>query len=210
LNYLKGRRVGIDTKRGWGGIIEYPLKKYPIVGACGLSCGLCPRYYTEGLSRCPGCCGPDFGQKHPSCGFITCCVKQRGLETCAQCADWAGCEKVAKNLAAARHKDSFISYRPLADNFAYIRSNGIEEFVGRETEKQEFLRHLIDNYDEGRSKGFYCTSCQLIPLDRLREALAEAETEIAEGADIKERVKLVRAAIGNLADTLQIDLKLRK
>jgi hypothetical protein len=117
---------------------------------------------------------------------------------------------VSKVLDGARCQDSFISYRPVAANFAFIQKNGIEEFVRREMEKQEFLRHLINDYDEGRSKSFYCTSCQLIPLDRLREALAEAEAEIAEGADIKERARLVRAAISNMADSLQIDLKLRK
>jgi len=77
-------------------------------------------------------------------------------------------------------------------------------------EKQKFLRHLIDNYDEGRSKSFYCTSCQLIPLDKLREALADVETRIAEVNDIKEKAKLVRAAISRIADNLQIDLRLRK
>lgn len=189
---------------------EYPLKKYPIVGACGLNCGLCPRYHTEGASRCPGCGGPDFGQKHPSCGFITCCVKQRGLETCALCPDWADCERVAGNLAAAKHSDSFISYRPLADNFAFIREKGIEEFVSREIEKQDFLKHLLNNYDEGRSKSFYCTSCQLMPLEKLKETLTEAEAEITQGADIKERARLVRAAINSMAAALQIDLKLRK
>jgi len=189
---------------------KYPLKKYPIVGACGLNCGLCPRYYTEGTSRCPGCCGPDFWQKHPSCGFITCCVKQRNLETCAQCADWMGCERVARSLDAAKTEGSFISYRPLANNFAFIQKNGIEEFARLEMEKQKFLRHLIDNYDEGRSKSFYCTSCQLIPLDKLREALVDVETELTEATDIKDKAKLVRAAISRIADSLQIDLKLRK
>jgi len=189
---------------------KYPLKKYPIVGACGLNCGLCPRYHTEGTSRCPGCCGPDFGQKHPSCGFITCCVKQRNLEACAQCADWADCDRVARVLDAAKYHDSFISYRPVPANFAFIRENGIEKFVGREMEKQEFLEYLIDNYDEGRSKSFYCTSCQLIPLDKLREALADAEAEVTEGNDIKEKARLVRAVISQMADSLQIDLKLRK
>ena len=191
-------------------MIEYPLKKYPIVGACGLNCGLCPRYHTEGTSRCPGCCGPDFEQKHPSCGFITCCVKQRGLETCAQCTDWAGCERVAKVMDAAKSQDSFISYRPVPANFAIIRENGIEEFVRRETAKLEFLDYLIDNYDEGRSKSFYCTSCQLLPLERLKEALAEAGAKMTAGSDIKEKARLVRAAINNLADALRIDLKLRK
>jgi hypothetical protein len=36
-----------------------PVKIYPTIGACGLDCGLCTRYYTVGPSRCPGCCGPD-------------------------------------------------------------------------------------------------------------------------------------------------------
>ncbi len=190
--------------------MDFPLKKYPIVGACGLNCGLCPRYHTEGTSRCPGCCGPDFGQKHPSCGFVTCCVKQRKLETCAQCTDWVDCERLARVLEAAKSQDSFISYRPVPANLAFIREDSIEEFVNQEKEKQKFLRHLIDNYDEGRSKGFYCTACQLLPLDRLKTALVKAETEIAEGADIKYKARLVRAAINKLADALKIDLKLRK
>ena len=189
---------------------KYPLKQYPIVGACGLNCGLCPRYHTEGTSRCPGCCGPDFWQKHPGCGFITCCVKQRNLETCAECVDWAGCEKVARLLDSAKSHDSFLSYRPLAANLAFIQKYGIEEFARLENERQTFLRYLIDNYDDRRSKSFYCTSCQLIPLDKLREALADAETKITEDAESKERAKLVRAAISSIADSLQIDLKLRK
>jgi len=189
---------------------KYPLKKYPIVGACGLNCGLCPRYYTEGTSRCPGCCGPDFWQKMPGCGFITCCVKKRNLETCAECSDWEECERVVRLLDLAKYQDSFLSHRPLAANFAFIQKNGIEEFARLEMEKQKLLRHLIDNYNEGRSKSFYCTSCQLIPLDKLREALEDVEIKMTEATDIKEKAKLVRVAIDRIADSLQIDLKLRK
>jgi len=190
---------------------KYPVKQYPIVGACGLDCGLCPRYYTEGTSRCPGCCGPDFWEVYPGgCGFVTCCVKQKGLETCAQCADWEECERVAKLLSPAQSKDSFISYRPVADNFAFIKNHGIEEFALLEIEKQKFLKNLIDNYNEGRSKGFYCLSCQLLPLDKLKQALTEAEIRITKDTDIKEKAKIVRAAIGNLAEVLGIELKLRK
>jgi len=162
------------------------------------------------VSRCPGCCGPDFWQKHPGCAFITCCVKRKNLETCAQCVDWAGCEKVTRLLDSAKYHDSFISYGSLAASFVFIQENGIEEFVRLEIEKQGFLRYLIDNYDEGRSRSFYCTSCQLIPLDRLRGALADAETRITVVTDIKEKARIVRAAISSLADTLQINLKLRK
>jgi len=99
---------------------------------------------------------------------------------------------------------------PLAANFALIHKNGIEEFARMEIKKQAFLSHLIDNYDEGRSKSFYCTSCQLISLDKLTEALVDAEIKMTEDTGIKEKAKIVRVAINNLADVLQVDLKLRK
>lgn len=189
---------------------EYPVKKYPIVGACGLDCGLCPRYYTSGPSRCPGCAGPGFEQKHPTCGFITCCVKQKHLETCAQCTEWASCNRVSRVMEAAERVDSFISYRPLADNYAFIQKNGIEEFTRRELAKMEILSYLLKRFDDGRSKAFYCTSCQLLPLDNLKSALAESEKKINENTSIKEKSGLIRSAINRQADALGVDLKLRK
>jgi len=189
---------------------RYPLKKYPIVGVCGLNCGLCPRYHTAGSSRCPGCCGADFWQKHPACGFITCCVKNKGLETCAECPELDECQRVARVLDAAHNQDSFISYRPVPANFSFIREHGIKEFARREMEKQEFLRYLLANYDEGRSKSFYCTSCQLVPLDKLKEALKETETEITRDTPLKEKARILRALINRTADGLGIDLRLRK
>ena len=189
---------------------RYPLKKYPIVGVCGLDCGLCPRYHTAGPSWCPGCCGADFWQKHPSCGFITCCVKNKGLETCAECPDFADCERLARILDAARYQDSFISYRPVPANFYFIRKHGIEEFARLEMEKLKFLAYLINNYDEGRSKSFYCTSCQLMTWDKLKLALKEAEAELTRDTPLKEKAKTVRVAIGRMAESLGIDLKLRK
>lgn len=189
---------------------EYPLKQYPIVGACGLDCGLCPRYHTAGSSRCPGCAGLDFEQKHPACGFITCCVKQKHLEACAQCPDWANCERVSRVMEGAKQSDSFVSYRPLAANFAFIHKHGIDEFARQEMAKLELLSYLLEHYDEGRSKAFCCVGCQLIPLDSLKSALAEAEADMSESTDIKEKARLIRAAISRLADALGVDLRLRK
>ncbi len=189
---------------------KYPLRKYPLVGVCGLNCGLCPRYYTEGVSRCPGCCGPGFWEKMPGCGFITCCVRKKGLETCAECASFDDCERIARLLDSAKSKDSFLSHRPIKANFSFIREHGIEEFARLELEKQEFLKYLLANYDEGRSKSFYCTSCQLVPLDKLREALKEAEAEISQNTPLKDKAKTVRALISRMAESLGIDLRLRK
>lgn len=188
-----------------------PLKKYPIVGACGLDCGLCPRYYTEGKSRCPGCCGPGFWEVHPGgCGFITCCVKKHNLETCAQCSEQKNCERVTRLLSSADHRDSFISYRPVPANFAFIRDNGFDEFIRLEEAKVGLLQYLLDSYNDGRSKLFYCNSCQLLPVDKLKEALASAEAKISDDLDIKEKARVIREAFNQLADRLKVDLKLRK
>jgi len=64
------------------------LKKYETIAACGIDCGLCPRFYTKGNSACPGCGGLNFKEKHPSCGILTCCVIKNGFETCAECKDF--------------------------------------------------------------------------------------------------------------------------
>ena len=63
-------------------------KKYFTIGCCGIDCGLCPRFHTKGDSVCPGCGGLGFKEKHPSCGFLTCCVTKKGLEVCSDCPDY--------------------------------------------------------------------------------------------------------------------------
>jgi len=51
-----------------------PEKTYPTIACCGIDCGLCPRFYTAGASRCCGCGGKDFANVHPACGILSCCV----------------------------------------------------------------------------------------------------------------------------------------
>ncbi len=190
--------------------MEYPVRKYPIVGVCGLDCGLCQRYYSQGPSRCLGCCGPGFGDRNPGCSLITCCVKEKNLEVCAQCADWAGCARIARHLDMADKRDSFISYIHIVDNFNFIREHGIEEFARLETEKTEFLKYLLNNYNDGRAKMFYCAAAQLLPLDRLKEVVKSAETQIPKNADIKEKARIIRHSISEMAERLGIEVKLRR
>ena len=112
-------------------------------------------------------------------------------------------------MRGAKQNDSFISYLPLATNYTLIQKNGIEEFARQEIAKMELLSYLLKNYNEGRSKKFYCTSCQLLPLDSLKVTVAEAEKKINEIANIKEKSRLIKAAITRLAETLGIDFMLR-
>ncbi|MBP7049418.1 MAG: DUF3795 domain-containing protein [Phycisphaerae bacterium] len=95
-------------------------KKYPTIGVCGLDCGLCPRYYTAGPSRCLGCAGPDFPNRHPSCSFITCCVKKKGLEVCGECPDFP-CSKFKSEDEYQQVKESS-SYPPCRKVMANLQT----------------------------------------------------------------------------------------
>ena len=115
-----------------------------------------------------------------------------------------------KNLDAAKEHDSFISYKPLAGNLTFIKETGIEVFAKLENEKIAFLKELLESYDDGRSKGFLCSSCQLLPLDNLKDTVNSIKDRMPESADVKEKARVVREAIGELAETHSVNLKLRR
>ena len=143
------------------------MKKYPTIGVCGLDCGLCPRYYTVGPSRCPGCSGPDFPNKHPSCSFITCCVKKKNLEVCGECPDFP-CPKF-KSEEEYRHvkeSSSYPPYRKVLPNLHAIKEHGIESFLQQQKRRIELLEKMIKDFDDGRSRSYYCRSAALLdPAD---------------------------------------------
>lgn len=188
---------------------NHPLKKYPVIGACGLDCGLCPRYHSGGEKPCPGCCGQGFWERSSGCAFITCCVKQRGLEVCAKCNEFEFCPRIIKHLKQAKSRDSLLSYQPVAGNFEFVQKQGTAAWAKREQEKVDFLKKLIENYNDGRSKGFYCLSVQLLPLEGLKKALAEAEKKMPAEATLKDRAKVVRDGFSRLASEMKVELRLR-
>ena len=144
---------------------------YPTIGCCGLDCGLCPRYYTEGPSRCPGCGGEGFEQKHPSCGFITCCVKRRGLSVCAECSEFP-CKRFDKETG---EHDSFILHRLVMPNQRKIAEIGIDEYARRQELRIQFLDTALSRFNDGRSKNYFCIAATLLTVESLNNALARAE-----------------------------------
>jgi hypothetical protein len=176
------------------------LKKHPTIAPCGLDCGLCPRFYTVGPSRCPGCAGPDFFTKHPSCSFITCCVKEKNLEVCAECPTFP-CSKFKTEKEYQRMKDS-PSYPPLRKvmpNLTFIKKHGLEKFLERQNVRMTFLRTMIDKYDDGRSKGYYCRVSALLDPRRLKSSIEMAalkvKAEHIKQSDVKARAKILRAVL---------------
>jgi len=185
------------------------FKSYPIVGACGLDCGLCPRHHTNGPSRCPGCAAKTY--IGPGCALQRCCVKNHGLECCAECPDTGGgCRLLDRVIKASTSGDSFISYLTVPDNLNLIREGGLPEFARREDDRVAFLEALIENHDDGRSKGFYCLAVQRLPIDELRQVFARLSVKLSEQEEVKLRAAMLRNAFNELASGKGLTLKLRR
>ncbi len=187
---------------------KYLSRKYPTIGACGLDCGLCPRYYTVGPSRCPGCCGPDFWQKHPGSPILTCCVKRKGLEFCSECIEFP-CSK----FKAGEH-DSFLTHRKIVQNLNFIKKYGIKKFRAQQKKRIKLLETMISNFNDGRSRSFYCLATTLLTIPTLESTLDDANKKIksinVKSDDTKTRAKILKAFLNEAANKERVNLKLRK
>jgi hypothetical protein len=204
-----------ETDLSWSGskMKEQPIKLYPTLGCCGLDCGLCPRYYTVGPSRCPGCCGPDFFNKHPSCSYITCCVKKKNLEVCAQCEEYP-CSKFESLRIDAGEYESFATYRKVYPNMTFIKEYGLKKFIEQQSKRMKLLQTMLKSFNEGRSKSFYCLAASLLSIGALENSLEKSEKSLRDrrirSGDLKTRAQILRGIFEEYAASEGVELKLRK
>ncbi|MEI8199146.1 MAG: DUF3795 domain-containing protein [Eubacteriales bacterium] len=186
--------------------MEEYIRATPLFSLCGLNCGLCPRYRTQGESKCPGCGGTDFRLKHPACAVITCSKKHGDVEYCFECSSYP-CER----YSGTGDKDSFISYRNVITDFAKAKTDGIEQYITDLREKIKILDFLLNTYNDGRRKAFYCNAVNMLPLPDLREIMKEIQEKIA-GRDLplKEQIEEIVRLFEARAASQDILLKLRK
>jgi hypothetical protein len=180
-------------------------RQYPLFSLCGLNCGLCPRYHTDGTSKCPGCGGQDFHLKHPTCPVITCNRKHDNVEYCFQCSSYP-CEKYSRPSEV----DSFISYRNVLDDFEKAKRQGLNHYVQELDEKVEILASLINNYNDGRNKGFYCIAVNLLKLDDIKNILVKIHEENEQNISVRDKIKRITLLLEAQAKKDNITLKLRK
>jgi hypothetical protein len=188
-----------------GNMKEYK-REYPLYSLCGLNCGLCPRYQTNGRSKCPGCGGQDFHLKHPACSVITCNRKHDNVEYCFQCSSYP-CAK----YTAPSKVDSFISYHNVISDFQKASKEGIEKYKMELNEKVDILEFLISNYNDGRRKNFYCIAVNLLELADVKAIMEEIDQKISKlDVDITSKIKLIISLFETKAKKENIELKLRK
>lgn len=181
--------------------------KYPEIGICGLSCRLCPNYHMDTKSRCLGC--KSEGRMVVGCPFITCAIKKKGIEFCFDCEENETCEKWRKHREAGKRVDSFKCYQKLEDDIAFIQKNGVAKFEKMQIIREQLLKEMLREFNEGRSKSYYCIAVTVLEIEELRKALLKVRKN-SEGLEIKEKSKLLHSILDEIAKRKNYCLKLKK
>jgi len=143
------------------------------------------------------------------CPFITCALKKKGIEFCWDCEEKKICEKWLKHRETAKKADSFKCYQKLEEGIACIRKNGVHEFEKTQKKREYLLKEMLREFNEGRSKSYYCIAVTVMEIGELEEALTKADKE-SKGLGIKEKSKVLHSILDEIAKQRNYYLKLRK
>ena len=174
-------------------------RSYPCLSICGLNCSLCHMHLNQ---YCPGCGG---GEGNQPCSFFRCAREHGSLEFCYMCGNYP-CEKYEKVMEF----DSFITHQNMVTDGLKARQTGIEAYREEQEEKAGILKELLDNYNDGRRKNFYCIAVNLLDLPDSKEAMRHIRTEIKPEFTMKEKASAAAAYFQEAADKKGLVLKLRK
>ncbi len=105
--------------------------------------------------------------------------------------------------------DSFKCYQKLEDDIAFMEKYGLAEFRKSQKIREKLLWKMLDEFNEGRSKSYFCLAATVLNVDELENALAEARRDSG-GLDIKEKARLLHSILDRIAIEKQYYLKLRK
>lgn len=165
---------------------------------CGLNCGLCSMHLD---GYCPGCGG---GEGNQSCKIARCSLQQEPIEYCSRCQKFP-CEK----YEGIDEFDSFITHRKRMKDFEKLEAVGTEAYQAEQEEKVEILKFLLENYNDGRKKTFFCLAVNLLELSDLNMVLKQIKSD-KEADSLKERAVKAAELFQAMADQRGIILKMRR
>ncbi len=175
-------------------------RKNPLFSLCGLNCGLCSMHLDN---YCPGCGG---GAGNQPCGIIRCSQQHDGIEYCYLCNKYP-CEKYDGIDAF----DSFITHRNQLKDFEKVRKIGLVAYQSELDEKIKILKYLLDNYNDGRRKSFFCIALNLLELQDVKSVMDQITSQAASNnLTLKEKTSLAVNLFQAMAEKRNIVLKLNK
>ncbi len=174
-------------------------RDHPQFSQCGLNCLLCPMNVG---GYCPGCGG---GEGNQSCAVARCALEKGVGEFCTRC-DRFPCEGYGKMM----EYDSFVPHSCILQDLKRAEELGLEVYITELQERRAILDSLLNDWNDGRRKGVYCTAVYLLETEDLRRAFEEMQAAVSADASVKEKAITAVSVLEETAQTRGIVLKLNK
>ena len=75
--------------------------------------------------------------------------------------------------------------------------------------REKLLKEMLQEFNEGRSKSYYCIAVTVFEIDELKKALTEAREDSA-GLEIKAKSKILHSILNEITERKNYYLQLRK
>lgn len=161
---------------------------------CGTICSDCEYYPAD----CQGC-----GEGNQSCKIAKCSIRHGKIEYCNQCQEFP-CDKYGR----ADEYDIFITHRNWKQDFEKMKEMGMEAYNSEQMQKLEILKLLLEGYNDGRRKSFFCLAVNLLDLEDLKTVMEHlAEEKKLESLTLKEKSAYVVKQFQSLAEQRGVVLK---
>ena len=149
---------------------------------------------------CPGCGG---GEGNQSCKIAKCSIWHGKIEYCNQCQEFP-CDKYGR----ADEYDIFITHRNWKQDFEKMKEMCVEAYNSEQRQKQEILELLLEGYNDGRRKSFFCLAVNVLDLEDLKTVMEHlAEEKEMESLTLKEKSAYVVKQLQSLAEQRGVVLK---
>ncbi len=143
------------------------------------------------------------------CPFITCAIKKVGIEFCWDCRKNESCEKWKKHRELGKEYDSFKTYQKLEDDINFIKAKGVKAYDEQQRIRESLLIGILNEFNEGRSKSYYCIAATVMDIDELNSALEEATAQ-SKLLSIKDKSRIMHTILDSIALKKGYRLSLRK
>jgi hypothetical protein len=137
-------------------------------------------------------------------------MKHDGVAYCFQCKEYP-CPRYNRG----NDKDSFITYLHVPSDMNKANQEGLDVYLEQLAAKSDILDILLEKWDNGRLKSFFCLAVNLLPLDRLVLVMDELGKKrlSLEGDSKTDRSAygiLAKDALNQHAAAIGLELKLRR
>ena len=130
-------------------------------------------------------------------------MQHGGIEYCSQCQAFP-CDKYGR----PDEYDIFITHRNWKWDFEKLKEMGVEAYNSEQRQKLEILRFLLEHYNDGRRKRFFCLAVNLLDLEDLKTVVEHlAEENQLESLALKEKSTYAVKQFQDLAEQRGVVLK---